>query len=84
MPTQLIGRFGEVNDGKIASKYMTKLLRDSSSVNIPCFIPNKSCFESPGESLIHSFVGHVGVIEHASFTADGTKLLSVALDSTLK
>ena len=80
LSTQLHGRLA----GKELSDDLNKLLRDSSSINIPCFIPNKGCFESPGESLIHSFVGHVGTIENASFTADGTKLLSVALDSTLK
>ena len=80
LTTQLHGRLADKN----LSGDLKRLLDDALHCNAPCFIPNKCCFESPGESLKHSFAGHTGNVEHASLTSDGKKLLSVAQDSTLK
>eukprot|EP00111_Clytia_hemisphaerica_P016128 TCONS_00047711-protein len=79
-PTQLYGRL----DSENLSPDIKRLLDDASNSGIPCFIPNKICFETPGGSLLNTLAGHTGMVEHASFTQDGKRLLSVGGDSTLR
>ena len=79
-PTQLYGRL----DGENLSTDIKRLLDDASNSGIPCFIPNKICFETPGGSLLHTLAGHSGMVDHASFTEDEQRLLSVGQDSTLR
>jgi len=80
LPTQLYGRLLEKN----ITEHMKRLMEDAFNSGSPCLIPSKKCFEAPGGSLLHSLAGHVGLIDHVSFTEDGKKLVSVGSDSTLR
>lgn len=81
LPCQLIGRMFELEN---KSTYITGLLDCARTSTVPCFYPNRRCFEAPGGSLLHSLVGHTGNVNGVSFNMDATKLFSAGEDSCIK
>lgn len=81
LPCQLVGR---LFDHENKSTQVALLLESARNSNVPCFYPNRRCFDPPGGALVHSLAGHAGNVNHVTFGYDATKLYSAGDDSAVK
>ena len=80
LPAQLVGRMFDLEK----SEHVKTLLKKAREAKVPCYYPNRRCFDAPGGPLKHSLTDHTGNVNHVSFSEDGTKLYSASDDSTVK
>ena len=60
------------------------LLEQARKASVKCLYPPVTCFPGPGGPLLHTLSGHRSLVNWACLSKDGSKLVSISEDETLK